>query len=199
MRTKHIYVFAVEDDLECWSHKYAKKRKLVRIGSGAFAHAYSTSKKKGKIVTKIGICEVHHKKDPYLTYLREIVLKQQGNPIVPKVYGVTIVHIKYRDDWTDRVIKGYCYIVKMERLEPFKKISRNVARKELWRHGLSEIDDLDNPVQSAQTDLTGNLAKIAKRLHKLMDRHAPDIHNGNVMWRTRKGKRPQFVITDPVA
>lgn len=174
-----------------------------KIGSGAFAIVYrSLMPSKANVVMKVGYCNKIDK-DAYFDYLKQIILKQPSNSLVPRIHSVEVFKGKDRyDDWS------YAYVVVMERLIKYFNVSNKVASSSLSRYGLTSTYDLmlngkgDKALkQLVRKDQTGDLKPILRPLKRLMCKHGEDLHHGNVMWRATGHKRVpyQLVITDPVA
>lgn len=183
-----------------WGEKFRKLNDMKQIGSGAFATVYGRDDE--DVVYKFGVCNAtRFDDDAYISYLRDVVAKYPGNPLLPKIDSVDLFTLNYRYSNERRIVMtDMVYIVRMEKLIPFGKMKADIVARELWKHGARETYDFENAEFTARFDSTGNFRIISRALMKLMNRHSEDIHEGNVMWR-KDGRRKSghhLVITDPV-
>lgn len=143
-----------------------------RIGSGAFATAYA----KDDHVIKVAKNDVGY--DTWLS----IVLANQDNPFMPKIYDVK----RFADVKVDRnsEFKYDVTVVSMERLhKDYSEFGRqNVGERLSWSRKSYQPKDVH------EKQLVAILNKLEKERGRL------DIGSSNVLFR---GKQPVF--TDPVA
>lgn len=170
-----------------------------RCGHGLYADVYgSTSRDRKSVVMKVGTTS-RVDSDAYFDYVKSVVLKQPSNPLVPKIEAVEII--------TSSSGCEQAYVVVMERLLKWDDIPMMHRDKGLEACGLLDIYQFDTTrnthedlKESLEYDTTGGLRPLVRSLRRVMDRHHPDLHYGNVMWRKTRSRRVpyQLVLTDPV-
>lgn len=207
--------FKLEGSWEEFEHKFLKVNKLREFSSGSFASVYEAHETSRHVYK---ICDdLEGRVDGYMAYLTKVVLRQQDNPFVPRIYGINTYESggKYGKN-------EYHAIIRMERLHPYLIVggdermdilrNRYGIKTEPKRGYYGEDSWLDSTHDSLNKDMSlvmeifesatspellKVLRSINRYLHKFEDMDA-DMHEGNVMWRKR-GKKYELVITDPMA
>ena len=153
---------------------------IKRIGSGGFCTAYQHPTHKN-IVVKVWDSDDYG----YKSWL-EFCLKNQDNPLVPKIYH-TSEH-------------GYFNITMVEKLYKLEEVDRYNCD---WNKHLTPHFDFKPERKfcnvralSAKHDHSKKILKFLKKCVKSEGTDL-DLHDENVMWRG-KGKNRQLVITDPL-
>lgn len=168
-----------------------------RCGHGLYADVYGSSSRK-RLVMKVGISDSVDT-DAYFDYVKSVVLKQPSNPLVPKIEAIEVI--------TSPSGREQAYLITMERLLKWDDIPMVYRDKGLEACGLTEIyqfdttrNDDEDLKESVKLDMTGGLKPLVRSLRRVMNRHHPDLHYGNVMWRKTRSRRVpyQLVLTDPV-
>lgn len=195
----------VDDSSKKYIRRFTSKHSLRPLGSGAFAKVYAKSRS-SRYVYKIGILDSEYYtlrgrgrkvflRDPYLNYLELVVLKNQHNPIVPKVVNVLYIHFEAEE----KHLNEYLYIIKMERLDVFGKVRGKTRREAFEDIGIGETYDIEDLACSIPKRFRrGNLAEIIRPLGRLLEKFNPDLCENNLMWRVNR-VRAELVITDPVS
>jgi hypothetical protein len=148
------------------------------VGSGCWSVVYG----KDEVVCKVGKAS----SKGYLSFLREI-LAHQENPHLPKVYAAGIFHVARRP----------YFVVYMERLARTRTMNEYIISEWFEKHGLHSSLDFDDP-DIVRHGKTKALKELAEVLAKLYQKHAADMADFNLMWRTVGQRQPELVIIDPV-
>ena len=195
--------------------EFMKRNRLRWIDGGAFSEVYSTDARTPRYVYKI--CDEFdlNSIDGYMVYLKNVVLENQNNPFVPKIYGINTY--EYVNEWGD-----ICYraIIKMEWLQSYRCLTKHARREILnQKYGIDIggtdyfgddrwISNMHDSVVNSKRILKnfGNvstpsllyiLTEINRNIRRYKSIHA-DIHDGNIMWR-RRGQNHELVIVDPIS
>jgi hypothetical protein len=160
------------------------------IGRGIFSYVYA---RPGSCqVIKVGTVDYGFRNDGYLAFLRKV---DPTNPHLPKISAVRL----YRDLQDPENGRTCYYVVVMERLSPFASIPYPKRRKLFQELGLKNFRCLRPGISSNGNIDCFKLRKVATILDSLYTTYKADIHTGNIMWRRRRGRRPELVIVDPIS
>lgn len=167
------YIKDVDDHVDA----LIKKHNLKSIGRGIFGETFG-SKTNSRVafkVVKFGKCD-RLNQDAYYNYLTKIVLKQQTNPLVPRVKTVEKMYVNKR-------VAGY--IVKMERLTRLYNVPERQLNKAYNMVGIESLNDLmlrdeNKTICIVARDKTGGMKRLVRPLMALFRSHGEDIHGGNV-------------------
>jgi hypothetical protein len=216
MKNNHFKLENIGDyaGFEQFKIQFLKRNRLNWIGGGAYSDVYSTGIN-ARFVYKI--CEDFSldSTDGYMVYLKNIVLENQGNPFVPKIYGINTY--EYIDEHGQLRFRA---IIKMERLIDYRSLTKKYRKKLLSeKYGIelggTDYYGDDRWLSNMNTSVHSNdhlmryfggvsvpsLLYIITEIGRSVNRYAdinPDIHDGNIMWRER-GRNHELVIVDPLS
>lgn len=201
------------DNWQDFENKFLRMNRLNFLGDGAFCLVYQTSHRARHVYK---VCTEFHPKDHdgYMIYLKHVILKNQNNPHVPKIYGVNTY--QYTDPFSGHL--KFRAIIKMEKLHDYRDLDdfsrEKVLNKQYGITATPRLDDdgddqwlyyLDNFLMNGRFEEKLNIRspKLLKILTQVAKQHRKykvdvDIHEGNVMWR-RSGRKFELVITDPLS
>lgn len=181
--------------------EYTRKHGLKFFDSGAFGsvYVYRGSQNRKRVVKVVDLAIDYADDDGYLTYFKQIILKQQDNPFVPRIYNVEVYKV------TDKLGSEHLvYFIEMERLRRAKAPTLKRLLKKVFPYndgGRGQFDpvlDYHDLIKAVVASRNKHFRRLSRHLLRLIDRFENDLHLGNVMLR-RKGRGHQLVITDPIS
>lgn len=186
---------------EDFVREYTQAHNLKFLDSGAFGsvYTYRGSQHRRRVVKAIILQTKDADDDGYLAYFKQVILKQQDNPFVPRIYNVEVYKV------TDELGSEHLvYFIEMERLRRAKAPTLKRLLKKVFPYndgGRGQFDpvlDYDDLIEAVAASRNKHFRRLSRHLLRLIDRFENDLHLGNVMLR-RKGRGHQLVITDPIS
>ncbi len=187
---------------EDFVREYTQAHNLKFLDSGAFGsvYTYRGSQHRRRVVKAIILQTKDADDDGYLAYFKQVILKQQDNPFVPRIYNIEAYRFVSKLGSEHLV-----YFIEMERLHCAKMhLVRRLLKKTLPRSDyvynqnegflLLSLNDL---LTAAVTSQNKHFRRLSKNILWLLVKFRNDLHLGNMMLR-RKGRGHQLVITDPI-
>lgn len=198
-----------------FASRFSGCKLLKRIGAGvqAIVYQHKSVQRQNSVIKVVHL--FRGLEDPYIKFVEQLI-KNEGNPYLPKIYSVRIYECENHYDERKNTLTA---VIEMERLYSLRDMvmDKNLISErqliDLFRRGGFDVDEWADIHLKIYTGLSSdnkirNLAyetsdeQLSKALNIIADivqktRSATDFHTGNWMIRlTSTG--PQLVITDPV-